>query len=140
MLEFDSMSTSRFLTAFFASLVLVGSVIGAAQPSKSVNDGVFTAEQAVRGEQIFKAKCGSCHYPNRFTGDDLFRPWAGKPLAELFSVMRESMPEDNPGTLPAQEYGDVVAYILQLNKFPTGADELVATDEAMAAILFERPK
>jgi len=140
MLEFHSMSTSRFLPAFFASLVLVGSAIGAAQPSKSVNDGVFTAQQAVRGEQIFKAKCSSCHDPNRFTGDDLFRPWAGKPLAELFSVMRESMPEDNPGTLPAQEYGDVVAYILQLNKFPTGADELVATDEAMAAILFERPK
>ena len=61
-------------------------------------------------------------------------------VAELFGVMRESMPEDNPGTLPAQEYGDVVAYFLQLNKFPTGADELVGSDEAMAAILFEKPK
>jgi mono/diheme cytochrome c family protein len=134
------MSTPRVLIACFASIVLVGSAIRAVQPSKSVNDGVFTAPQAVRGEQIFKAKCGSCHYPNRFTGDDLFRPWAGKPLADLFSVMRESMPEDNPGTLPAQEYGDVVAYFLQLNKFPTGDDELIGTDEAMAAILFEKPK
>jgi mono/diheme cytochrome c family protein len=134
------MSTIRFLPLFFASLAVLGSAIGAAQPSKSVNDGVFTAEQAGRGEQIFKGKCGSCHYPGRFTGEDLFKPWAGKPLAELFSVMRDSMPEDNPGTLPAQEYGDVVAYFLQLNKFPTGADELPATDEAMAAILFERPK
>jgi mono/diheme cytochrome c family protein len=134
------MSTSRVPIACFASLVLVSCVILAAQPSKSVNDGVFTAPQAVRGEQIFKAKCGSCHYPNRFTGDDLFKPWAGKPLADLFSVMRESMPEDNPGTLPAQEYGDVVAYFLQLNKFPTGEDELLGTDEAMAGILFERPK
>ncbi len=134
------MSTTRFLPVFLASVVVLGSAIGAAQPSKSVNDGVFTAEQAARGEQIFKGKCGSCHYPGRFTGEDLFKPWAGKPLAELFSVMRESMPEDNPGTLPAQEYGDVVAYFLQLNKFPTGADELMGTDEAMAAILFERPK
>jgi mono/diheme cytochrome c family protein len=134
------MSTTRFLPVFLASVVVLGSAIGAAQPSKSVNDGVFTAEQAARGEQIFKGKCGSCHYPGRFTGEDLFKPWAGKPLAELFSVMRESMPEDNPGTLPAQEYGDVVAYFLQLNKFPTGADELMGTDEAMAAILFEKPK
>jgi mono/diheme cytochrome c family protein len=134
------MSTTRFLPVFLASVVVLGSAIGAAQPSKSVNDGVFTAEQAARGEQIFKGKCGSCHYPGRFTGEDLFKPWAGKPLAELFSVMRESMPEDNPGTLPAQEYGDVVAYFLQLNKFPPGADELIGTDEAMAAILFERPK
>jgi mono/diheme cytochrome c family protein len=134
------MSTTRVLPVFFAWLVVLGAAIGAAQPAKSVNDGVFTAEQAARGEQIFKGKCGSCHYPGRFTGEDLFKPWAGKPLAELFSVMRDSMPEDNPGTLPPQEYGDVVAYFLQLNKFPTGADELMGTDEAMAAILFERPK
>jgi mono/diheme cytochrome c family protein len=135
------MSITRFHLVFFASLVVLGAaVIGAAQPSKSVNDGVFTAAQAARGEQIFKGKCGSCHYPGRFTGDDLFKAFAGKPLAELFGVMRESMPEDNPGTLPAQEYGDVVAYFLQLNKFPTGADELVGSDEVMGAILFEKPK
>ena len=134
------MSTLRVLPVFFATVIVCGAAIGAAQPSKSVNDGVYTADQAARGEQIFKAKCGSCHYPARFTGDDLFKPFAGKPLADLFSVMRESMPEDNPGTLPAQEYGDVVAYFLQLNKFPTGASELAGNDEAMGAILFEKPK
>src|SRR5262245_20263586 len=128
------------VSVIVATLVVLGAVIHAAQASKSTNDGVYTPEQAARGEQIFKSKCGSCHTPGRFSGDDLFKPYAGKPLAELFGVMRESMPEDNPGTLPAQEYGDVVAYFLQLNKFPTGADELVGSDEAMAGILFEKPK
>ena len=134
------MSIARFHLIFFATLFILTSSIAGSQASKTTNDGVYTAGQAARGEGIFKGKCGSCHYPGRFTGDDLFKPFAGKPLAELFGVMRESMPEDNPGTLPAQEYGDVVAYFLQLNKFPTGADELPGTDEAMAAILFEKPK
>jgi mono/diheme cytochrome c family protein len=135
------MSILRVLSVVLVSVVVCGaSAIGSAQPAKSVNDGVYTADQATRGEQIFKSKCGSCHYPGRFTGDDLFKPFAGKPLAELFGVMRDSMPEDNPGTLPAQEYGDVVAYFLQLNQFPTGASELVGSDDAMGAILFEKPK
>lgn len=119
---------------------LSSAIVATHAQSKSVNDGVYTSDQAARGERVFKAKCASCHYPARFTGEDLFKAWAGKPLAELFSVMRESMPEDNPGTLPVQEYGDALAYFLSLNKFPTGSEELVATDEAMGAILFERPK
>lgn len=134
------MSVTRFHLLFFATLVVFGAAMGAAQPAKSSNDGVYSAAQAARGEQVFKAKCGSCHAPSRFIGDDLFKPWADKPLAELFNMVRDSMPEDNPGTLPIQEYGDVIAYFLQLNKFPAGADELVGSEEAMAKIMFDRPK
>ena len=134
------MSITRFHLLFVAALVVLGTAIGAAQPTKSTNDGVYSADQAGRGEGVFKGKCGSCHYPAQFTGDDLFKPWSGKPLAELFNMVRDSMPEDNPGTLPVQEYGDVIAYFLQLNKFPAGADELVASEEAMAKIMLDRPK
>lgn len=135
------MSTLRVLIVVAGSAFLLSavSVVTTAQ-SKSVNDGVYTSAQAARGEGVFKAKCASCHYPARFVGEDLFKPFAGKPLGELFSVMRDSMPEDNPGTLPANEYADALAYFLSLNKFPTGSDELVGSDEAMAAIAFERPK
>jgi mono/diheme cytochrome c family protein len=135
------MSNSRVLMFSAAAALMLSSVVAVTlAQSKSVNDGVYTADQAARGETVFKAKCASCHYTARFVGEDLFKPWAGKPLAELFGVMRESMPEDNPGTLPAQEYGDVLAYFLSLNKFPAGSDELVGSDEATGAILFERPK
>lgn len=135
------MPIARFLVIFFVSAVVLSSAIAVTiAQSKSVNDGVYTTEQAARGDRVFKAKCASCHYTARFVGEDLFKAWANKPLAELFSVVRESMPEDNPGTLPVQEYADAIAYFLQLNKFPTGSDELVGSDEAMGAIMLERPK
>lgn len=139
--EFDPMSTDRFLAFFFTSAVVsISAIVATHAQSKSVNDGVYTSDQAARGEQVFQAKCASCHYTARFVGEDLLKAWANKPLADLFSVMRESMPEDNPGTLPIQDYTDALAYFLQLNKYPTGTQELVASEEAMGAIMLERPK
>ncbi|MGH9383565.1 MAG: c-type cytochrome [Vicinamibacterales bacterium] len=146
------MSTNRLLVLVSASIVSFGSVAvarpgapklaseGGQQPSKSVNDGVYTTDQAARGERVFNAKCGSCHAPGRFMGEDLFKAWADKPLFELFEIARSSMPEDNPGTLPVQEYADVITYFLQLNKYPAGSAELIASEEALRAIMFERPK
>ena len=44
------------------------------------------------------------------------------------------MPEDNPGSLNAQQYADVMAFFLQLNKFPTGSDELKGDADVLAQI------
>jgi hypothetical protein len=44
------------------------------------------------------------------------------------------MPEDNPGSLNAQQYADVMAFFLQLNKFPTGSDELKGDADVLAKI------
>jgi hypothetical protein len=48
------------------------------------------------------------------------------------------MPEDNPGSLKQQEYGDVIAYFLSLNQFATGDKELEGSGSAMAAIKFDK--
>jgi S-disulfanyl-L-cysteine oxidoreductase SoxD len=42
------------------------------------------------------------------------------------------MPQDRPGSLSAEEYADVVAYILRLNGRPAGERELPA-DAALLA-------
>jgi hypothetical protein len=34
------------------------------------------------------------------------------------------MPEDNPGSLVHQEYIDILAYILSLNRYSSGKEEL----------------
>ena len=34
------------------------------------------------------------------------------------------MPDDDPGALPREQYADLVAYILAVNKFPTGSTEI----------------
>jgi mono/diheme cytochrome c family protein len=112
----------------------------AEQAGRSVNDGVYAAAQAARGGQVFEKSCTMCHDPGRFTGDAFVTTWAGKPLHGLFEVVSTSMPEDNPGSLKPQEYADVLAYFLQLNKYPAGPEELKGTPEAMRAIVVEARK
>ena len=69
---------------------------------KSVKAGVYTAAQAGRGEAQFRASCASCHAPNRFTDDLFYLSFAGKPLWDMYDVISDTMPEDNPGSLKPQ--------------------------------------
>jgi len=117
--------------------LLAISVAAAAQ--KSVKAGVYTAAQADRGQALFRSKCASCHAPNRFTDDLFYTSFAGKPLWEMFDVISDSMPEDNPGSLKKEEYADVIAYLLKLNNFPAGAVDLPIDKDALSAILMEKP-
>lgn len=109
-------------------------------PQKSTNDGVYTAAQAGRGKEVFESKCTTCHEPARFAGDTFLDAWSGKPLKDVWDVASGTMPEDNPGSLKPQEYGDIMAYFLQLNAFPIGEGELQGNAGAMANIKVEKPK
>jgi len=122
-----------------AAILAMACVSVLAQEKRSVKAGVYTAAQAARGQELFKTKCASCHAPNRFTDDLFYMSFAGKPLWEMFDVISDTMPEDNPGSLKKEEYADVIAYLLQLNKFPDGATELPIDKDALSAILMEKP-
>jgi mono/diheme cytochrome c family protein len=113
--------------------------LAAQAPTKSVKAGVYTAAQSDRGQAVFRSKCASCHAPNRFTDDFFYTSFAGKPLWEMFDVISDSMPEDNPGSLKKEEYADVIAYLLKLNNFPAGETELPTDKDALSAILMEKP-
>ena len=123
----------------WACLLLILAVSTAAQEKTSVKAGVYTAAQADRGQSLFKSKCASCHAPNRFTDDLFYTSFAGKPLWEMFDVISDTMPEDNPGSLKKEEYADVIAYLLKLNKFPAGDKELPIEKDALNAIMMEKP-
>jgi mono/diheme cytochrome c family protein len=122
-----------------AAVALAGAVALSAQEKKSVKAGVYTAAQAERGQAVFRPKCASCHAPNYFTDNLFYMNFAGKPLWELFDVISDSMPEDNPGSLKKEEYADVIAYLLKLNNFPAGAVDLPIEKEALSAIMMEKP-
>ena len=109
-----------------------------ARAQKTANDGVYIAAQADRGESLFKEQCASCHAPGDFTSDDFLKKWTGKPLHELFATVSETMPMDSPGTLKPQQYADLVSYILELNKFPAGQEELKSGAEGLKAINFAK--
>ena len=110
-----------------------------AQDKRSVKTGVYTAAQSERGQLLFRGKCASCHAPNRFTDDLFYTSFAGKPLWEMFDVISDTMPEDNPGSMKPEEYVDVMAYLLKLNNFPTGNTELPVGKDALSAIVMEKP-
>ena len=107
--------------------------LGAEAPTRTVNDGVYSAGQASRGQALFQSICTTCHAPDRFTGPEFVSAFSGKSLAELFKAL-QTMPEDNPGSLSAQQYGDVMAYFLSLNKFPVGSEELKAEVDVLEEI------
>jgi mono/diheme cytochrome c family protein len=133
---------NRFVAscAAVSAAFLVTVAVQAQAPQKTTNSGVYTAAQAGRGEKIFEAKCTACHDTARFTGEGFIDPWAGKPLKDVWDIASGTMPEDNPGSLKPQEYGDVIAYFLSLNGFATGDAELPGEATAMANILIEKKK
>ncbi len=122
-----------------AAAVLAVSAAVRAQEQRSVKAGVYTAAQAERGIAVYRSKCASCHAPNRFTDEFFYLSFAGKPLWEMFDVISDSMPEDNPGSLTREQYADVIAYLLQLNKFPPGDTDLPTDKDTLSTIVFEKP-
>jgi mono/diheme cytochrome c family protein len=103
----------------------------------STLEGVYTAAQAARGEDRFRGVCAHCHGIRQFTEPGLFRAWNGRPLRDLFEMVRTLMPDDNPGGLERRAYADVMAYLLRMNGYPAGAAELLADDAALRRIRIE---
>ena len=118
------------------------------QESRSVWDGVFTDEQAKRGEPVYQKECGNCH-GDSLTGGESAPPlsggaflanWNGLTLADLFDRIRKTMPQSTPGKLTRQQYADVLAFMLGVNKFPAGKTELYKQSEMLKEIRFEATK
>ena len=79
---------SRGLIGF---LIMAGSsTLALQQSAKSVSDGVYTAQQATRGQAVYGERCASCHAPTLagrtgppLVGDDFLAHWGTQPLIEL---------------------------------------------------------
>ncbi len=137
----------RFAISFLiAAGVLTTGLI--AQGNKSVWDGVYTEDQAKRGQPIYVRECGSCHSAD-LTGGESAPPlaggqfmsnWDGLAASELFKRMKDSMPQNKPGSLSGQENADILAYMFQVNGFPAGKQELARQPEALASIMLESQK
>jgi mono/diheme cytochrome c family protein len=115
-------------------LVVLLAACACAQPrTKTVLDGVYTASQATHGHAVYERHCSSCHRADLtgFSGPplkgDLFMDrWREFNLTVLADLIQNTMPADNPGTLPKADYLDVLAYLLQANEIPAGKKPLTA--------------
>ena len=122
------------------ALVGAFSLTGHAQ-LRSVTEGVYSAVQADRGQQIYKAQCAECHGQAMegtvgppLAGDSFISSWSARPLSDFVDKIQKTMPFNQPATLSRQQSTDLAAYILQAGKFPAGQAEL--SDAMLAQIAF----
>lgn len=107
-------------------------------PPTSVLQGVYTEGQAERGQAVFRSACGACHSQAEFTSTPFLLTWTGQGLGSLFGHIVATMPLENPGRLTPGEYADVVAYILSINQYPKGNNELSSDQAILNGIRFDR--
>ena len=124
-------------------IAIACSVVLAAQARRTVWDGVYSEEQAARGQMQYARVCAACHAgdlrgsstaPSLVEESFAFQ-WADTSLGELYERIRTLMPSDRPNSLSPQTYRDIVAFLLQANKFPSGAKELDADGEALKQVV-----
>src|SRR6185369_16465377 len=131
---FSAISMRRSLAMLWGAAALLGlwnAGPAAAQTRRTVWDGVFTAEQAARGRTIFATTCAACHGADLSGGNgpELKREvfvnhWMEGSLDALFTRVK-SMPP-NRANLGDTAYLDLLAFLLDTNAFPAGAQELTA--------------
>jgi mono/diheme cytochrome c family protein len=122
-----------------AAMIWGGSAYAAGQApppgaGRTTNGRVYSVAQAAEGRTLFYDVCIACH------ADPYWKTnWVGKPLSDLYTTIRKYMPDDNPGTLTDRETAAALAYILESNGMPAGADPLPDDAQALSAIEIAAP-
>ncbi|MDQ8165801.1 MAG: cytochrome c [Gemmatimonadota bacterium] len=127
---------ARGAAGFVGILLFVPSAGAQASDTSALSTalGVYTAAQATRGQEIHGASCLSCHKPIETIGERFWNTIVGRPVAEFFSYLQTTMPQDNPGSLSGEDYAAVIAYIFSLNDLPLGETPLSADSVALSKI------
>jgi alcohol dehydrogenase (cytochrome c) len=104
----------------------------------------FLPEQADRGQQVYQARCQSCHGATlgggpggpALTGEAFLARWRLQPGDALFNFIRQKMPPNAAGSLSDDAYADVMAHVLKANGVKPGA-ALPSTPARLAALSLE---
>src|SRR5262247_489843 len=142
-----------------AAAVIVGlAAIGALRPAlhaqqtaeaqRSVWDGVYTEEQAKRGESLCAQECAPCHGTELAGNDEtpalagpaFLANWDGLTVGDLSERVRRTMPPSKPGQLNRQQITDILCHVLSVNGFPAAKTELEPKTELLKQIRIEASK
>ena len=139
------------LAAVAAGLMAYGSVAVAlpaqsATPARSVWDAVYSQDQAKRGQAKYAQVCSSCHQADlsgsdqspSLAGGEFLDRWNDQSVGDLADRIRLTMPQDDIGSINVQMSADITAYLLQVNNFPAGQEELKADRSAMKGLVIKR--
>ena len=112
----------------------------------SVLTGIYSEEQAIRGQTLYNERCWQCHGETlagldqapALVGPQFAGSWQGEPLSALVSRI-EAMPPDKPGSLTPAESVDILSYVLWYNGLPAGEQALGSEQDILKKIPFEPP-
>jgi mono/diheme cytochrome c family protein len=130
-----------------------GTVSAQQEPVASVQartqwDGVYTEEQAKRGDPLYVKACASCHGPD-LAGGEKGPPLAGatfdaiydgQKMGELSERIRVTMPVDNPGSLSRAQNADILAFMLFKAGAPAGKTSLPTNVDQLNSIKYVAKK
>jgi S-disulfanyl-L-cysteine oxidoreductase SoxD len=129
-----------------AALLALG--IGISQSKRSVWDGVYSEEQAKRGQARYQEVCASCHGDSLEGGESapplvggaFLANWNTLSVGELFDRTRSTMPQSKPGSLSREANAEIMAFMLSANQFPAGKEALPQNSEVLKEIRIEAVK
>ena len=131
-------------------LALLGTAYSAvqAQGPANVNDGIYTAAQAERGKAVFAMQCAGCHGDKAeggaagptLSGPDFTNGYKDGSAGALLNKISSDMPSNAPGSPEAQQYADVFAFVLSVNKYPAGQTEAPKDPAALKGVKMAAPK
>jgi quinoprotein glucose dehydrogenase len=131
-----------------AIVIAAAAAIGFSQNQRSVWDGVFSAEQAKRGQARYAELCASCHGDSLaggesappLAGGEFLANWNTLTVGDLFDRTRNTMPQNKPGSLSRETNAEILAFVLSANQFPAGKDAMPQASEALREIRIEAIK
>ena len=118
-------------------------VFAAQSDNASVWDGVFTSDQAGRGEDAYAQECAQCHLDDllgdgiapALTGAGFDFRWSDLSVGDMFASIRATMPQGAPASLSVETYVAIISYLLQENGLPAGDRELPPDESSLSSII-----
>ena len=114
--------------------------------TQSVRSGVYTKEQAARGEKLYTEMCSQCHGEDLagreqalpLAGPEFGAVWDRQPISALLSRIRQ-MPPNKPNSLTRPQMVDILSYILSFDGLPAGTTPLSDEQSVWTKILYQTP-
>lgn len=129
------------LPLLFVAVGLAGAAV-AQDAGKSVWQGIYNVDQAERGRAVYAERCSACHgaalngtgEAPALVGGEFISHWDTMTVGDLYDRVRTTMPQNDPQSLPREQYADVLAFLLKTNGFPAGSQQLDKRSEVLATI------
>ena len=131
--------------ATFIYVVFCALPVHAQGEVETVLAGVFSDAQATRGAASYTVSCAGCHgdalegvSAPQLTGERFIERWREATLDLIYDFIRERMPPGR-GTgsdpIPDSDYIDILAYILKVNGYQPGTNELTGSRVASVMLV-----